>query len=108
MDTKQPFYRKAVDQPIYYRVDEEKQLIESIKNWSDRPKSIERFIYQSSFASDIKQGYQEIPARYYHSIRNYILQQLTAYMTAGLGSPTTEPTESEIGEGPENENSPFP
>ena len=54
MDTQKPYYRKATGHPVYYWIDPETKQIESVKNWGDRPKSIERYVYQESFAQNIR------------------------------------------------------
>ncbi|MEL6624191.1 MAG: hypothetical protein AAFQ83_02125 [Bacteroidota bacterium] len=83
MDTQKPYYRKATGHPVYYWIDPETKQIESVKNWGDRPKSIERYVYQESFAQNIKEGYKEIPERYYRAIRVYVLQLISRYLEAG-------------------------
>ncbi|MEL6132693.1 MAG: hypothetical protein AAFR59_04935 [Bacteroidota bacterium] len=83
MDSQKPFYRKATGHPVYYRIDPEAQRIESVKNWGDRPKSIERFVYQDNFARNIHDSYKEVPERYYRALRGYVLHLISKHLAAG-------------------------
>ncbi|MEO1414935.1 MAG: hypothetical protein AAFW00_06635 [Bacteroidota bacterium] len=104
MDTQKPYYRKATGHPVYYWIDPETKQIESVKNWGDRPKSIERYVYQEAFAQNIRDSYKEIPERYYKAIRVYVLQMIARYMGIGwegLFPPVVYEGDREVGEEPQ-------
>ncbi|MEM8886867.1 MAG: hypothetical protein AAGD28_02695 [Bacteroidota bacterium] len=69
MKTVQILYRKAPDLPIYYRIDLRKGLIESLKDWTARNKSIDVYNYSEEFAENICEIYKPISASTYATVR---------------------------------------
>lgn len=65
-------YRKAPAFPVYYKLDLEGNRIESLKDWQDRPKAIDLYIYYEDFAENIIELYEPVSAAVYEGIRNYI------------------------------------
>lgn len=66
-------YRKVPHLPVYYRLDPYGGTIESLKDWEDKPKQIDEYIYFEEFAINILTLYQPISAAYYDHIRSIVL-----------------------------------
>lgn len=71
-----PVFRKIPNLPVYYRIDYEKNLIESVKDWPDKPRVIDRYPLTESFAQDIIETYEPISARYYLIVKSYVTLHL--------------------------------
>ncbi|MEZ4826476.1 MAG: hypothetical protein R3C61_09305 [Bacteroidia bacterium] len=71
-----PLFRKVPGYPVYYRIDYENRLIESVKDWPDKPRTIDRYPLTEPFASDIAAAYEPISARRYVIIRAYVTLHL--------------------------------
>lgn len=67
--TVQILYRKAPDLPIYYRIDLRKGIIESLKDWTTRNKSMDTYTYTKEFADNICEIYKPISASTYATVR---------------------------------------
>ena len=70
-----PVYRKVPGHPIYYKVDFGHQMIESIKDWMDRSKSIDTYNFFGEFAENISDIYEPISQTAYETIRAYVKLQ---------------------------------
>ncbi len=96
MDTSHPFFRKARGVPVYYHVDPSQGIIESLKNWPDHQKAIDRFPYEEAFAQDLHASYAPISSHRYEAVRNYIVHVLA--WSTGLLSAFPPPPEELTGE----------
>ncbi len=67
-----PIYRKAPGYPVYYKVDFAHQMIESIKDWPDKPKSIDHYPFYPEFAENISDVYEPVPKATYLTVRAYV------------------------------------
>ncbi|MDX2249445.1 MAG: hypothetical protein SF052_21860 [Bacteroidia bacterium] len=71
-----PVFRKIPGYPVYYRIDYEKNMIESVKDWPDKPKIIDRYPLTEPFAQNIAEIYEPIAARHYLIVRSYVILHL--------------------------------
>ncbi|MEZ4775776.1 MAG: hypothetical protein R3D00_21530 [Bacteroidia bacterium] len=71
-----PVFRKIPDYPVYYRIDYEKNIIESVKDWPDRPRVIDHYPLTEPFAQNIAEAYEPISARYYLIVKSYVILHL--------------------------------
>lgn len=65
-------YRKAPQVPVYYCLDPARNLIESLKDWPDRPKDIDRYAYYEEFAEEIRDHFEPVSPELYRIIRAYV------------------------------------
>ncbi len=86
MKTEKIFYRIARNYPVYYKVDPKGGIIESVKNWSQYAKAIDRFNYSAVFARELYDTYEEISAEAYDDIRQYVSQIIAKRTAARLQS----------------------
>lgn len=87
--TVQILYRKAPDLPIYYRIDRRKGIIESLKDWTARNKSMDTYNYSQEFADNICEMYKPISASTYATVRAGI--RMISEVPRSLHDTTQEP-----------------
>lgn len=72
MKTEKIFYCVSKVFPVFYKVDPREGIIESIKNWNEYPKVIDRFEYSAVFATELKRTCKSITADEYEQMREFV------------------------------------
>ncbi|MEO0896953.1 MAG: hypothetical protein AAFY71_11175 [Bacteroidota bacterium] len=76
MKTRNIFFCKARNLPVYYKVDVHAGIIESIKDWDQYPKSIDRYNYSAVFAHELDEGYKSISRADYEETRERVSTEI--------------------------------
>lgn len=90
------YYRKAPGVPVYYLVDADSNLIESIKDWQDQAKAIDQYGYFEDFAQDIWEGFEPITAQLYRTVRAYVVAVMDQPRGCSDRQPAPEPAHAEV------------
>ncbi|MCI4669152.1 MAG: hypothetical protein MRZ79_13535 [Bacteroidia bacterium] len=72
METEKVFYCASRTFPVYYKVNPKSGIIESIKDWSEYPKAIDRFNYSAVFAREISHTCKAISREEYEQKREFV------------------------------------
>lgn len=76
MKTNKIFYCASRIFPVCYKVDPKEGIIESVKNWSEYPKAVDRFRYSAVFARELKASCKLIKADEYERRREFVTKYL--------------------------------
>lgn len=76
MKTEKIFYCASMVFPVYYKVDPREGIIESVKNWSEYPKAVDRFNYSAVFARELRATCKMILREDYEAKREFVSRYL--------------------------------